>query len=71
MAFSQYNQHWKDMRKLGADYMKEEYVVHYRPIQIAKSVDLLNSLLHTPEHWQHHIDTCVPSSQLNGEQIHY
>jgi len=57
MAFIGYSDHWKEMRKMGNVYLKEENVVNYRSTQTARAAELLHNLVSTPKDFYKHLKT--------------
>jgi len=54
MGFSKYGGRWKDMRRVGWPYIKEDAADYYRPAQVARAAELLHNLLNTPEDFERH-----------------
>jgi len=57
MGFSGYNPHWKDIRRIGTQYMKDESVGQYRDTQANKAAQLVTNLVATPADLEDHLRT--------------
>ena len=54
-----YGDYWREGRKLLDRSLRASTVVQYRPMQLAKTHDLLSQLLSDPESFQHQIELWV------------
>jgi len=54
-----YGDYWREGRKLLDRSLRASEVVQYRPMQLAKTHDLLYQLLSDPESFHHQIELCV------------